>query len=225
MGEFSYASFDLGIPLKGSVASHQSFVMDIQRLWATSIITYAYLSVVSFKLVKKAHRVFIMDMQRHMATSMGGYSFASFGFGLNFKGKDASLRRFVMDMQRHMATGIVTYTFRVFIIYTQRRVATSMGEFSYLSFGYGVTLEGSDGSRISFLMDIRRRMATSIVRCEYFGIVKYTYFSMVSLLLLRGTLLSSQYPIMHDASLSFQSSITPGIVSTFYCTQWLIYHP
>ena len=165
--------------------------MDIQRLMATSILTYAYFSVVSFKLVKKAHRVFIMDMQRHMATSMGGYSFASFGFDFNFKGKDASLRRFVMDMQRHMATGIVTYAFRVFITYTQRRVATSMGEFSYPSFGYGVTLESSDGGRINFLMDIQRLMATSIVRCEYFGIVRYACFNMVNLLLLRGTFLRS----------------------------------
>ena len=64
-------------------------------------------------------------------------------------------------------------------------------------------------------------MDTSIIRCAYFGIVTYTYFSMVSLLLLRGTLLSSQYPIMHHSSLSFRSSITPGMVSIFFCTRWL----
>ena len=81
---------------------------------------------------------------------------------------------------------------RVCIMDIQRRMATCMGEFLYTPFGFGITFKGSDASHHSFVMDIQRHMATSIVT--------YTYFSIISLLLLRRTyrLVATYFSLIGD---------------------------
>ena len=77
-----------------------------------------------------------------------------------------------------------------------------------------------DDDSVRFVMIIQRLMATSIVGCVCFVIVRCACISIFKLLFIWDTFLTSQYPIMSDTYLGFRSSFTPGVVSTCCYTAW-----